>query len=417
MTDENAEENEEKTDKPTPRKYRNHGDGGLYWDKDRERWTAEITIGYRPNGRRIVRKARGKTKTEATKKLKEIQRDLDDGHKTKAGSFTVADAVRDWLTYGQHNRAESTKKTTQQHADKHIIPALGARQLRELTPEEVEDWLIEKSAILASSTLSKVRSILKRSIDRAQSRDRVKRNVVVLCETPKGRPGRPSKALTFDQAETLLDTAAQTRMNAYIVLSLLTGARTEELRALTWDHVDLFGKPDATPPVPPSMMVWTADRESKDTKTKKSRRTLALPQRCVDVLLAHWEEQADARARATKRDLRPSSPARVRAWTENALVFPTSHGTVKDARNVRLAFRRVVKLTGLAPADWTPRELRHSFVSLLSASGVAIEDISRLVGHESTLVTETVYRHQIKPVIQEGAQAMDALFPNRNSDR
>jgi len=34
--------------------------------------------------------------------------------------------------------------------------------------------------------------------------------------------------------------------------------------------------------------------------------------------------------------------------------------------------------------DWTPRELRHSFVSILSASGTRIEDISDLMGHSGT---------------------------------
>lgn len=65
---------------------------------------------------------------------------------------------------------------------------------------------------------------------------------------------------------------------------------------------------------------------------------------------------------------------------------------------------------GIDAAEWTPRELRHSFVSLLSASGVDIEDISHLVGHKGTYVTELVYRHQLRPVIQTGAVAMDALF-------
>ncbi len=54
--------------------------------------------------------------------------------------------------------------------------------------------------------------------------------------------------------------------------------------------------------------------------------------------------------------------------------------------------------------------MRHSFVSLLSDSGVPIEHISRLVGHANTVVTETVYRLQIRPVMQEGATAMDGLF-------
>jgi hypothetical protein len=34
---------------------------------------------------------------------------------------------------------------------------------------------------------------------------------------------------------------------------------------------------------------------------------------------------------------------------------------------------------------------------------MAIEEISRLVGYSSSTVTETVYRHQIRPVITVGA--------------
>ena len=36
------------------------------------------------------------------------------------------------------------------------------------------------------------------------------------------------------------------------------------------------------------------------------------------------------------------------------------------------------------------------------------------VGHTSTAVTETVYRQQIRPVIVEGAEAMDRIL--RGSD-
>ncbi len=49
-------------------------------------------------------------------------------------------------------------------------------------------------------------------------------------------------------------------------------------------------------------------------------------------------------------------------------------------------------------------------MSLLSDAGVPVEEISRLVGHSGTSVTELVYRHQIRPVIQTGATAMDRLF-------
>jgi integrase len=54
--------------------------------------------------------------------------------------------------------------------------------------------------------------------------------------------GRPSKSLTFDQAKALLAAAERSTLHAYVVLSLMTGARTEELRALTGAHVDLEGR-------------------------------------------------------------------------------------------------------------------------------------------------------------------------------
>jgi integrase len=106
-------------------------------------------------------------------------------------------------------------------------------------------------------------------------------------------------------------------MHAYIVLSLLIGARTEQLRALSWAHVDLDGQPeiDGRAAVPPSIMVWRSVRVGGDTKTKKSRRTLGLPQRCADALREHRSRQDHARLAAGRR------------WQENDVVFPSKVGT------------------------------------------------------------------------------------------
>ena len=51
-------------------------------------------------------------------------------------------------------------------------------------------------------------------------------------------------------------------------------------------------------------------------------------------------------------------------------------------------------------------------MSLLSDERVPLEVISRLVGHRSTTVTETVYQFkQLRPVIEDAAMAMDRIFP------
>ncbi len=67
-------------------------------------------------------------------------------------------------------------------------------------------------------------------------------------------------------------------------------------------------------------------------------------------------------------------------------------------------------MPGIDPTEWTPRELRHSFVLVLSDAGIPVEQIAQLVGHRGTTVTDLVYRHQLRPVIQTGATFMDQLF-------
>jgi len=145
-------------------------------------------------------------------------------------------------------------------------------------------------------------------------------------------------------------------------------------------------------------------RAGGDTKTRKSRRTLELPQRCTDALRLHRDCQDQIRKRAGDR------------WHDNDLVFASRVGTALWAGNVRRSFRAILTAAGLNSADWTPRELRHSFVSLMSDAGVPIEKIARLVGHTGTTTTETVYRKQIRPVVIGGAEVMDSLFPRRDAD-
>lgn len=70
------------------------------------------------------------------------------------------------------------------------------------------------------------------------------------------------------------------------------------------------------------------------------------------------------------------------------------------------AVARVNELTDRALAG----ELRHTFVSLMSDSGVPVEEIARLAGHANSRTTELVHRHQLRPIMEMGAEAMDQLL-------
>jgi integrase len=378
-------------------------------------WRGEITLGYTEDGRRNRRKVSGTTKTAVVDKLRELHSELDRGIVPKAGyaNYTVRQAAEDWLAYGLAGRSAKTIKKNENVLEP-LLQVIGGRKLRELTTGDVRQALSTMAAGYSSAVVTMGHLALKRTIRHAEANDLVARNVAALVDTPKGQEGRPSKALTVEQAAAVIEAAKAlpamevhpglkdvrrpaVLMHAYIVLSLLAGLRTEEARALRWDHVDLDGDPHASPPVPPHMAVWRSVRLHGETKTERSRRTLALPRIAVEALGALLESQAEERLLAAKR------------WQDTGLVFTTHRGAALDASNVRKMFKRVCKAAGIGDG-WTPRELRTSFVSLMSHHGVSIEEIARLAGHASTRTTEVVYRRELRPVITTGAEIMDKVF-------
>jgi len=124
---------------------------------------------------------------------------------------------------------------------------------------------------------------------------------------------------------------------------------------------------------------------------------MEVPDEVANALRQHHARQAAKRLRAGER------------WQGEDLVFCTRTGTPLAAGNVRRAFRSITNAAGIGE-DWTPRELRHTFVSIMSDNDVPIDKIADLVGHRTTIVTQTVYRHQLRPVIETGATAMNTIL-------
>jgi hypothetical protein len=161
-----------------------------------------------------------------------VLHDHEDGLALGDDTSTVKQAVEDWLEFGLGSRDTETRAANESRCRDHVIPHLGARRLRDLTAREVDAWLVMLSKKLSTRTLRGVRACLVRAVNRAMARDKVKRSVVLLCSVPTGRSGRPSKSPAMEQARDVLTKTSGDWMHDYIVVSLLTGARTEELRAL-----------------------------------------------------------------------------------------------------------------------------------------------------------------------------------------
>ena len=178
--------------------------------------------------------------------------------------------------------------------------------------------------------------------------------------------------MTADQAAQLLE-AAETdeAMGANVVVSLLTGARTEELRVLTWTHVDLKGK--------------TTDRRAVVLGAgRRGDQDAAVP-----------PHPRAAGAGGRRPPGAPDEPAARPTGGGGPVAGSRSDGLVVGGQRIGRELRPPLgpsarAAAGLDAQAWTPRELRHSLVSLLSSTGMSIEDISHLVGHAGSRVTDLV---------------------------
>jgi anthranilate phosphoribosyltransferase len=142
--------------------------------------------------------------------------------------YTVNDALDDWLENGLDGLAPATVyRNTIAEA---LREELGTVELTELTAGAAQKALANIASGRSTRTVQMAHNVLVRAIRHAERDDLVGRNVAALVKPPKGqRGGRPSKSLTLEQAMALMAAARGTRLEAYIVLSLLSGLRPKRV--------------------------------------------------------------------------------------------------------------------------------------------------------------------------------------------
>lgn len=189
----------------------------------------------------------------------------------------------------------------------------------------------------------------------------------------RGRAEPKRTFLSDEQALALLAACDGPRLSdlrdrALVTVMLHTGLRAAEAAGLTWDALDdssspsltVEGKGNVVRTIPVSNQAYRALKEWATT-TKSARR----PNEPV------WTRVNHRVAGEASRDLRSG------AWTltHDALTPDSVHGIVT---------RRAAR-AGLSSV--TPHTLRRTFATKLKSVGVAIDAISRYLGHASILTT------------------------------
>jgi integrase len=372
--------------------------GSVYLDKDAGRWVAAVTTYDPDTGQRHRRKMKAGSREDATRLRDQMLSERRDTGTVSARDYTVSHTLADLLRYPPASwKAPSTAAVNRMHADR-LTAALGSVPLARLTARRVESHLraeiTRPRRPLAANTVRDELGLLKAAIRRAQRDQLIGYSNALLARVPAGAAERRSRSMTIAQVNQLLNSDMPPLWRAWVTVGSMLGLRPGELGGLSWDDVDLAA---GVLRVRHSLKPTAAGLVPEDLKTDRSKRTLEMPAAVIDALVS-WNAEQGAQQQA-------AGPA----WcSTHNLVFTDGFGRPLNRQKVHYGFRKVCRAAGIGL--WQPRELRHTFVSVLSDAGTDIEVIADAVGHVNSHVTRTVYRHQSADRIQATATVMDRVY-------
>jgi integrase len=186
------------------------------------------------------------------------------------------------------------------------------------------------------------------------------------------------------------------RLEALYSVALTMGLRQGEALGLRWQDIDLeMGYLR----VCKQLQRVNGKLQLVDPKTKRSRRSLAMPATIADGLKKHSEIQEHERKLAGDR------------WRETDLVFTTPIGTGLEGTAISKDFHRKLTNAGLPQRRF--HDLRHSCATLLLVQGVSPRVVMDVLGHSQIGLTMNTYSHVIPDLRREAARRMDDLIQER----
>lgn len=377
---------------------RGHGEGSVSQRAD-GRWQVRIDLGRGPDGRRQRKYAYAATQAAAVDQLRKLGGRAADGQLLTTSTPTVKTFLEDWFSTNSDTWRASTRRGYRGAIDLYLVPAFGTLRLEQLSPAIVQRWLTQhKKEHGAKRRITLAHAVLRSALSEARRLQLVTINAAELVKVPKPK-ARAITPLDVDQATVFLKLAGAHRLGALFTVALASGLRLGEATGLKWDDVDL-----TTGEVRIRQQLQQVGKRLvlQELKTEKSRRTLSLPQVCLDALKAHRKRQLEERLKAGD------------AWKDTGLVFTThrklrnSIGTGLAPRNVRRVLDALLTKAKLPSVRF--HDLRHSAASLLIAEGVELVEVSMLLGHSELRVTADLYSHLQKQTAAKAARRMDAVL-------
>ena len=380
---------------------RGNGEGSITHRKD-GRWMGQITVGHDSKTGRLKRRTfYGKTRRVVADKLAQAAVELRAGRFAQATTVTVGEWISAWLERYARTKRTSTWENYESLARVHVVPALGAKKLRELRPEHLQlfyNELLRTGAVrreggLAPATVRRVHAVIHEALEQAVREELVGRNVSDFVSPPTV-PHFEIQPPSVEHTARLLKVARGHRLYALFLLYLGSGTRRGEALALRWQDVDLNRGTIAIH----RTLVRTSTKGLvfHEPKTRLSWRVVPIPDLVRQALLAHRARQAEEKGLVGE------------AYEDQDLVFTTPIGHPIDPNNVTRTFDLLLRTAGLR--HYRLHDLRHAFATRLLELGEHPKVVQVLLGHSSIAQTLNTYSHVTPGLTERAVQRLNDVL-------
>ena len=339
------------------------------------------------------------TKKEASKRLNQLLYERDNGTYIEPNKVTVGEFLNQYLLdHAQNTVGAKTFERYSEIVEKHLSPALGTLNLKQLSPLHIQNYMSEamKSGRrngkggLSAQTVKHHYRVLHAALEKAIKWRLIPVNPARAVDAPKPEH-KEMVILTKMELATLLKAIQSSKYHMLIFLTAYTGLRRGEVCALRWSDINLE---NCVLTVNQSLeRTKEGGLRFKEPKTKRGHRNITLPKTIVQSLRKHRLEQDQERLKlGLGRD-------------NKSLVFANPDGSAIDPRNVTCRFKEIVK--GLDITKISFHGLRHTHISHMLMDGVHVKVVSERAGHSAISVTYDKYCHVIPNMQQDAAVLLD----------
>ncbi|MEA3498052.1 MAG: tyrosine-type recombinase/integrase [Campylobacterota bacterium] len=273
---------------------------------------------------------------------------------------TVKEMIYKSLEIHQGSRKLVTQTQQKANYEKHIIPVFGNRKLDTIKASELAIWQNKLLLKLAPKTVSVLRVIFYTVFDDALRDELINKNPFIIVKAPSNQPIKKINPFTKDEIYKILP-KIKLSMRCYFAIGFFTGMRSGEIMALRISDIDMKNK----------IIKVTKSRNNKvesAPKTKNSIREVDI----IDALVPYLEEH-------------------LKLYPTNDYLFKSNRDKAFDYSSQISTTYWVTALKDLNFEYRNMHQMRHTFASLMIASGEDILWVSSMLGHKNSSITLSVY--------------------------